>query len=142
MLVQEVMNTDVVVAAPDTPALEVARLMAEHGVGTVVIVEDDRLIGIVTDRDIVLQHVAKDYPPGRSIRDAMTRGDPASGLVTIAPDMDLLDAAWEMGRQRVGRLPVVEDGRLVGILSAGDVARELHRALDGLLAEGEKAAEG
>ena len=59
--------------------------------------------------------------------------------MTIAPDLDLLEAAQELGRHKVGRLPVVEGGRLVGMLSAGDLAKHLRRALDGLLAEGEKA---
>ena len=51
----------------------------------------------------------------------------------------MLEAAQELGRHKVGRLPVVEGGRLVGIVSAGDLAKQLRKALDGLLAEGEKA---
>lgn len=140
MLVQDIMVTDVVVAGAETPMSEVARMMAEHGVGTVVIVDDGQLTGIVTDRDIVIKHVAAGHSQDCPVGEATTRRHGEDGLVTVAPDTDLLDAAWELGRQRVGRLPVVENGQLVGILSAGDVARELHRALDGLLAEGEKAA--
>jgi CBS domain-containing protein len=60
-------------------------------------------------------------------------------LVTVKPDLDILEAAQELGRHKVGRLPVVEGDRLVGLVSAGDLAKELRDALDGLLAEGEKA---
>jgi CBS domain-containing protein len=139
MQVQDVMNTDVVTATAGTPISEVAELMADRDVGSVVIVEDGKPVGIVTDRDLVVDHLAKGHTQDHPVREAMSGGGPLSGLVTIAPDLDVLEAAQELGRHKVGRLPVVEGDRLVGMLSAGDITKRLRRALDGLLAEGAKA---
>jgi CBS domain-containing protein len=105
----------------------------------VVIVEGDKPVGIVTDRDLVVDHLAKGHTQDHPVREAVSGGGPLAGLVTIAPDLDVLEAAQELGRHKVGRLPVAAGDRLVGILSAGDLAKQLRKALDGLLAEGEKA---
>ena len=104
-----------------------------------VIVEGGQPVGIVTDRDLVLEHLAKGHTQDHPVREAMSGGGRPARLVTIAPDLDVLEAAQELGRHKVGRLPVVAGGRLVGIVSAGDLAKQLRKALDGLLAEGEKA---
>jgi CBS domain-containing protein len=96
-------------------------------------------VGIVTDRDLVLDHLAKGHTTDHPVREAVSTGNPLSGLVTVSPDLDLLAAAQELGRHRVGRLPVVQGEQLLGILSAGDVSKPLEQALDGLLTEGEKA---
>jgi len=82
------------------------------------LVENDRLVGIITDRDIVIRAVAE----GRSLQ-----GEPVQQYLTpdprtIAPDADAREAAELMGREQIRRLPVVEGGRLVGFLSIGDVA--------------------
>jgi CBS domain-containing protein len=139
MLVRELMNTDVVKATAGTPISQVAKLMADRDVGAVVIVEDGKPVGIVTDRDLVVAHLAKGHTQDHLVQEAMSSGGLLSGLVTVAPDLDVLEAAQELGRHKVGRLPVVEGDRLVGMLSAGDLAKQLRKALDGLLAEGEKA---
>jgi CBS domain-containing protein len=139
MRVRDIMNTDVATAAPGTPISQVAELMADRDVGAVVIVEDGKPVGIVTDRDLVVEHLAKGHTQEHPVREAMSGGGPLARLVTIAPDLDLLQAAQELGRHKVGRLPVVEGDRLVGIVSAGDLTKQLRKALDGLLAEGEKA---
>jgi CBS domain-containing protein len=139
MLVRDVMNTAVATATAGTPISEVAKLMADRDVGSVVIVEGDKPVGIVTDRDLVVDHLAKGHTQDHPVREAVSGGGPLAGLVTIAPDLDVLEAAQELGRHKVGRLPVVEGDRLVGIVSAGDLAKQLRKALDGLLAEGEKA---
>jgi CBS domain-containing protein len=139
MRVRDVMNADVVTATAGTAISEVAKLMADRDVGSVVIVEGDKPVGIVTDRDLVVDHLAKGHTQDHPVREAVSGGGPLAGLVTIAPDLDVLEAAQELGRHKVGRLPVVAGDRLVGILSAGDLAKQLRKALDGLLAEGEKA---
>jgi CBS domain-containing protein len=139
MLVRDVMNTAVATATAGTPISEVAKLMADRDVGSVVIVEGDKPVGIVTDRDLVVDHLAKGHTQDHPVREAVSGGGPFAGLVTIAPDLDVLEAAQELGRHKVGRLPVAAGDRLVGILSAGDLAKQLRKALDGLLAEGEKA---
>jgi len=139
MRVREVMNTDVATATAGTPIGEVAKLMADKDVGSVVIVEGTRVVGIVTDRDLVIDHLAKGHTQDHAVREAVSGGNPLTGLVTISPDTDVLEAAEALGRHKVGRLPVVEGEQLVGILSAGDVSKQLKQALDGLLTEGEKA---
>ena len=139
MQVRDVMNTDVVTATAGTAISEVAELMAARDVGAVVIVEGAKPVGVVTDRDLVVDHLAKGHTRDHPVREAMSGGGPLSRLVTIAPDLDVLEAAQELGRHKVGRLPVVAGDRLVGMLSAGDLAKQLRKALDGLLAEGEKA---
>jgi CBS domain-containing protein len=94
--------------------------MKEDHVGSVPVVEDDRLIGILTDRDIVLRAVAEGVDP-----QSVKIGDIASReLVTVEPDQDLDEALALMARHRVRRLPVVEQERLVGILAQADVALE------------------
>ena len=139
MQVRDMMNTDVVTAEPDTPIGQVAKRMADRDVGAVVIVEGTKPVGIVTDRDLVVEHLAKGHTQDHPVQEATSGGGLLSGLVTVAPDLDVLEASQELGRHKVGRLPVVAGDRLVGIVSAGDLAKQLRKALDGLLAEGEKA---
>jgi len=139
MQVRDLMNTDVVTATPGTPISRVAELMAARDVGAVVLVADGKPVGIVTDRDLVVEHLAKGHTNDHLVQEAMSSGGLLTGLVTVAPGLDVLAAAQALGRHKVGRLPVVEGDRLVGMLSAGDLAKQLRTALDGLLAEGEKA---
>jgi CBS domain-containing protein len=139
MRVRDIMNTDVVTATAETAIGQVAKLMADQDVGSVVILEGGKPVGIVTDRDLVIDHLAKGHTQDHAVREAVSGGGALSGLVTVKPDMDLLEAAEELGKRKVGRLPVVEDDRLVGMVSAGDLSKQLRKALDGLLAEGEKA---
>jgi CBS domain-containing protein len=139
MRVRDIMNTDVATATAGTPVGQVAKLMADRDIGAVVILEGGKPVGIVTDRDLVVDHLAKGHTQDHAVREAVSGGGPFAGLATVAPDLDVLEAAQELGRHKVGRLPVVEGDRLVGIVSAGDLAKQLRKALDGLLAEGEKA---
>jgi CBS domain-containing protein len=117
--VQDVMTTRPRAVTPQTPLSEVAELMAADDVGAVPIVEGDRLVGIVTDRDIVVRAIAQGKDP---------RGMPAAEvssreLVTVNPDDDLSDALKLMAQYQVRRLAVTaEDERLVGVVSQADVA--------------------
>lgn len=140
MQVREIMNTAVATATAGTPISEVAKLMADKDVGSVVILDGGKPVGIVTDRDLVVDHLAKGHAHDHAVREAVSGDRPFAGLVTVAPDLDVLAAAQELGRRKVHRLPVVEGDRLVGLVSAGDLAKQLRTALDGLLAEAEKAA--
>jgi CBS domain-containing protein len=100
--------------------LEAAKRMAKEDVGAIPGVEGDRLVGVLTDRDIVLRVVAEG-------RDPMTTraGDVASTeLQTVSPDDDLDVALRKMASVKVRRLPVVEGDRLVGVVSQADVARQ------------------
>jgi CBS domain-containing protein len=100
---------------------DAAGLMKEHDVGSLPVVDESRrLVGILTDRDIVLRAVAEGRDP-RSVK----VGDVASReLVTVGPDENLDDALHVMADHQVRRLPVVDDGQLVGVLAQADAAIE------------------
>jgi len=119
--VRDVMTTRPRAVNPDTPLSQVAELMATEDVGAVPIVDGDRLVGMVTDRDIVVRAVAQGKDPrGMPAAEASSRD-----LVTVAPDQDLDDALRLMASHQVRRLPVVdEEERLVGVVSQADVAAE------------------
>jgi len=108
-----------VMASPEMNAEDAAGLMAANDIGVVPVTEEDRLVGLVTDRDLVLRVIAERKEP-RSVR----LGDVATtrGIETVSPDMQLCDARALMAERGIRRLPVVKDSHLVGMLSLGDVA--------------------
>jgi CBS domain-containing protein len=117
--VQDVMTARPRAVTPQTPLSEVAEVMATDDVGVVPVVEGDRLVGIVTDRDIVVRAIAQGKDPrGMPAADVSSRE-----LVTVNPDDDLSDALKLMAQYQVRRLAVTaEDERLVGVVSQADVA--------------------
>lgn len=119
MLVRHVMAGSPVTASPDMTPYDAAGLMAEHDIGVLPIADGDRLVGVITDRDLVLRVLASRKDPA-----AVRLGDIATtkGVETVTPDTQLADARALMAAQRIRRLPVVKDGKLVGMLSLGDVA--------------------
>jgi CBS domain-containing protein len=111
--------------------VEAARLMASENVGSLPVVEGGQLVGIVTDRDLVLQVLAKDLDPSK-----VTISEVASENPVVAKPDEPLDAALQrMAQAQIRRLPVVDDGRLVGILAQADVAREARPASTGEMVE-------
>jgi CBS domain-containing protein len=100
--------------------VEAARIMRDEDVGVVPVVEGDRIVGMLTDRDITLSVVAEGKDPQSTKAEEIA----SSELVTVDPQQDLDEALRLMARHQVRRLPVVEeDGKLVGILAQADVAR-------------------
>ena len=116
--IREVMTTEVKACEPTATVVDAAKVMAQEDVGPVPIVEDGRLVGIVTDRDIVVNVVAKGGDPNTTTVGGIASRD----LVTISPDDDLGGALDLMAEKQVRRLPVVEGDRLVGILAQADIA--------------------
>lgn len=118
MVIRDVMTSTVVTAAAHTPVREVAEIMRERNVGAVVLcAEDGSPTGIVTDRDVAVGVVAAGRDPHAAA------GDHASSpVVTGEPEMHLNEAATLMARFGIRRLPVVEDGRLAGMLTLDDIA--------------------
>jgi CBS domain-containing protein len=115
---REIMTTGVVTAAPDTSAAEVAQQMRDHNVGSVVIVEPDGLpIAMLTDRDLAMRVLAEETDPDEPIAERVSRP-----LVSGDPDMELEEAAALMVQHRVRRLPVVDGGELIGIVTLDDIA--------------------
>lgn len=120
MKVKEAMHRGVEWVSPDTPVTELAKLMRIHDIGAIPIGENDRLIGMVTDRDIVCKGLAKD---GLDIRSATARDVMTPGIHCCAEDEDLAKAVRHMEELQVRRLPVInKHRRMVGILSLGDVS--------------------
>ncbi|CEG27054.1 CBS domain-containing protein [Bacillus sp. B-jedd] len=119
MKIKQVMTTDVETCTPDTPIFEIAKKMKELDVGVIPICEGDELKGLATDRDIVLNAIAEQWPLDTPISRVMTE-DPVRGTV----DMSAEEAAELMADVQIRRLPIVEQGRLIGIVSLGDLAIE------------------
>jgi CBS domain-containing protein len=130
--IRDVMTTNPSAVNPSTPIVEAARLMKTEDVGPLPIVEGDRLVGILTDRDIVVRGIAE----GKDVQ-STTAGEIASrDVVSIDPDQPLDEALRLMGQHQVRRLPVTEeDGRLVGIVAQADVALEGDDKLTGHVVE-------
>jgi len=115
----------------DASAVEAAQAMASEDVGSLPVVEGDQLVGMVTDRDLVLQVLAKGGDA-----DAVRVSDVCSrNPVVASPEEPLDDALWRMARERVRRLPVVSDGRVVGILAQADVAHAAQPGSTGRMVE-------
>lgn len=124
MRVREIMTADPEVLTPEDPISRAAEVMRSLDVGCVPIVDGRktrRLMGVITDRDIAIRHVALGHRGDCAIMEHMTKDE----LRTVPPDMEVEGAMTLMADGRVRRLPVVERGRLVGILAAADVARGL-----------------
>jgi CBS domain-containing protein len=119
MNVKDVMTRDVTACEPSATVKEAAGLMARDDIGPVPVVEDGRLTGIVTDRDIVIRVVAEGRDPNTTTVGEIATKD----IVTVSPDDDLEDALRLLAENQVRRLPAVEGDRLVGIVAQADIAR-------------------
>lgn len=124
MKLQDVMTKRVFTSTPKTSIREVADMMKELNVGAIPIVENNKPVGIITDRDIVLRTISEDKDPA-SVR--------ASDIMSVdlifgTPDMDIDTAAALMSRYRIRRLPVVDNNQIVGIVTLGDLAANPHVA--------------
>lgn len=119
MQVRDLMNPGVVSITPGESAALAARLLSRHNVGSLPVCgEDGNLRGIVTDRDIITRCIAAEEDPAQTpVRDIMTRN-----CTTVSPDDDPREATRLMAAKQVRRLPVVEKGKVVGMVSLGDLA--------------------
>ncbi|WP_027408255.1 CBS domain-containing protein [Anoxybacteroides tepidamans] len=115
--VREVMTTNVDYCTPLDNVFEVAVKMRDLNVGAVPIVENGRLIGMITDRDLVVRGIAEKRPGSSQVTDVMSKE-----IVAISPDASVEEAAEQMAKHQIRRLPVIENDRLVGIVSLGDLA--------------------
>ena len=150
MKVRDIMTTEVVVAHPDTSVNLVARLMAGRDISGIPVVEDGGLVGIVTELDLIVRNTRLEPPAFFALLDAripletpshyrerirhmlgtLARDVMTEKVVSIGPDEELESLAEIMVKQRVNPLPVVEDGRLVGIVSRSDIIGMMARDLD------------
>lgn len=118
MKARDVMTGSLITCSPEAPVAEAARLMRDRNTGDVLVTDDGKLVGIVTDRDIAIRVAAKELDPGEvPVRHFMSKH-----VVTGQPTWDLEHISKTMGKHQIRRLPIVENGMLVGIVSLGDIA--------------------
>ena len=134
MEVRELMNPSVVTIEPGASAALAARLLSRHNVGALPVCgADGRLRGMVTDRDIILRCIVAEEDPAQTpVRDIMTRG-----CAWVEPRSDCRQATQLMAQRQVRRLPVVEGGKVVGIVSLADLARSQRFDMEAAQALGE-----
>lgn len=139
MKIREVMTRDVQTVRPDQRVQEAASFMLSADAGSIPVIDGDRLIGIITDRDIAVRGVAKGYGPDTPVRELMT-----NDIVCVRDDDDVDEVASKMSDAQVRRLPVIDDNqRLCGIVSLGDLSRDAdedaaNQALEGVSEPGGK----
>ena len=127
MKVREAMTTDVSLVSPNQTICEAAKMMAECDAGSLPVGENDRLVGMITDRDIAIRAVAENRAPDTRVGDVMSKE-----ILYCFEDEDIKQVAENMGVQQVRRLPVLDrDKRLVGIVSLGDLSRKANAATAG-----------
>lgn len=143
---REIMTPDPITVAPDITVLDAAHLMSENNVGALPVVLDGKLIGIVSESDLIMQDVRAQFPTYISLLGGVIMYPPSvkrfeDGLkkavaatvgevmtpepVVVGPDASIEDLATLLVNREVSRLPVIEDGRLIGIISKHDLVRSL-----------------
>ena len=143
MKVSQVMTRDVKTVRPDQTAKDAAKFMLNEDAGSMPVSDGDRLIGMITDRDIAVRGVARGYGPDTPIRELMT-----DEVICVREDDDVEDVAVKMSQAQVRRLPVIDaNEKLCGIVSLGDLARETsdesaHQALEGVSEPGGEHQQG
>lgn len=127
MKLRDVMTNPVVRIHPDETVAVAARTLTHYNIGILPVCGNDgRVCGLVTDRDLVTRCLASGRSPANTpVRDVMT-----SKIVSATPDMDASMAAGLMGREQIRRLPVLENGRLCGMVSLGDLALQKESSMD------------
>lgn len=134
MLVRDIMASPPVTASPDLSILDAARLMKARNIGSLIVQDGSRPVGILTERDLVGKVVAEGIDPKAArVRELMS-----SPLLTVPPEMDVLEAARSMARHHVRRLPVINGTKLLGIVTERDILEvspdliEVTRAREGV----------
>ncbi|MEH6954888.1 MULTISPECIES: CBS domain-containing protein [Neobacillus] len=115
--IKDIMTSDVESCTLLDNVYEVALKMKQLNVGAIPIVDKEQLVGMITDRDIVIRGVAEKHPGSTKVEDIMS-----NNLITISTDATSKEAAKLMSEHQIRRLPVVEEGKLIGIVSLGDFA--------------------
>ncbi len=129
MLVRDLMEKDVLVVRPESDCSEALKMMQEKGVGCVVVRDLVSVVGVLTDRDLLIRgHDDNECFAGHEVTEFMT-----TPAITISPDKDILEAVHVMKSKSVRRLPVIESGKLIGVVSWADLAQALGGPLHDLV---------
>ncbi|SFL57866.1 CBS domain-containing protein [Salibacterium qingdaonense] len=116
-MMKDVMTTDVETCSPDDNVENAAKMMKEHHIGAIPVIQENNLMGMITDRDIVVRCIAEGKSESSPVKEVMT-----TNIVTAEPDMDIEEAAKLMASRQIRRLPVVENQQLAGIAALKDLA--------------------
>ena len=140
MKISEIMTTEIKKATPDNTLADIAAMMRDEDIGSLPVVQDGELRGIVTDRDIVVRAIADGKEPSTTTVQEVLSED----LESVEPDDDVEEAADLMASHRILRLPVIQGGKLIGMVTLGDIAVKheestASHALEGV-SEGVKAS--
>ncbi|MDP4180451.1 MAG: CBS domain-containing protein [Bacillota bacterium] len=120
MKVKDIMTKSVAYVNPSNTVVEAAQLMQKHNVGVIPVCDQSGVIGLVTDRDIVVRNIAHGKSPlDTPVKDVMT-----SQVTSVSPESDVDEASKIMSQNQIRRLPVVENNKLVGIIALGDMAAD------------------
>lgn len=123
MQVKDVMTKDIVIANTNDTIIDVAKLMAHHNIGCVPIIENgNKVLGVITDRDIVVEMAKNSYDPYNTLATSIM----SDNVYFVRPDVDVKFAFDLMKKQQVRRLPVMENGKILGMISLGDLAVTAH----------------
>jgi CBS domain-containing protein len=130
MKARDIMTSNPEAITPDEPISRAARMMRSIGIGAVPVVEDRstmHLVGILTDRDLAMRHIAEGHTEDCPVRHAMTKREDTRNFFTVRPEDTVVYVVELMSEHQVRRIPVVDDTdrRLVGIIALADVAREI-----------------
>ncbi|MCD9026547.1 CBS domain-containing protein [Cohnella silvisoli] len=115
--IADIMSDDCVTVTPQDNIYQVAMLMKDHDIGFVPVIEGRKLVGVVTDRDLVIRGYADKLSDSTSVREVLTED-----VQTVSSNMSVDEAATIMASSQIRRLPVVDDGQLMGVVSLGDLA--------------------
>ncbi|MEW6593005.1 MAG: CBS domain-containing protein [Candidatus Hadarchaeota archaeon] len=115
--VKEAMSAKVLVATTTTTVAKAAKLMASRSVGSIVVLKGKTPVGILTERDVLDKVVSEDLKPSKVLVEKVM----SSPIMTVTPDTDVTEAAKMMSKNKIRRLPVVEKGKLIGIITSADI---------------------
>ena len=127
MLVRDVMNKNVVVAKPDITVKEAAGIMSQHHIGSLVILKDKKIVGIITERNILIAVAQGKDAELTTVEEIMSKN-----VVTVAPDKTVEDAVNLMTEHKIKKLPVVEGDNLIGIITASDILVVEPKLIEGI----------
>ncbi len=120
MKVKDIMTKNVAYIGPDSTVVEAAQMMQKHNIGSIPVCDQSGVVGIVTDRDIIVRNIAHgNNPQSTPVKDVMT-----SKVTTASPEADVSEITEMMAGNQIRRVPVVENNMIVGMLALGDVAAD------------------
>lgn len=116
MIVRDVMNRNVIATKPDTSIRKAAEIMTQRHIGSLIVLEDEKIAGIITETNVLHAVAEKKDPDATAVADVMTKD-----VITIGPSKKIEDAVELMIKYRIKKLPVVDNEKLVGVVTASDI---------------------